>query len=211
MKPIIPREPIVPELNKEEVEFLTDLTFGKDIQAKACDALFVFSGTHSGHWEKAIEAYEKKYIQKIVVTGGRSLTGVPHPEWEGNHHEEYSEADVIISQLKHAGIPSQAIVYEDKSTNSLENVLFAKEVFDFSTVKSLMVICKSHVTGRQLRTLMKHLPEKLEYIPYTFPTTYRGIEVNRNNWMDSEIGRKRVWGEYLRIEKYGRLGHLQPM
>ncbi len=211
MKPIIPREPLVPELTQGEIDFLTDLTFGMNITPKACDVLFVFSGTHSGHWERAIEAYEKNYIQKIVVTGGRSLTGVSHPEWEGNQHEDYSEADVIISHLQQAGIPSNQIVYEDKSSNSLENVLYAKEVFDFFSIKSLMVICKSHATGRQLRTLMKHLPERIDYIPYTFPTTYHGIEVNRDNWMTSDIGRKRVWGEYLRIEKYGEMGHLQPI
>ncbi|TMU87560.1 YdcF family protein [Bacillus sp. BHET2] len=211
MKPIIPREPIVPDLNQGEVEFLTSLTFGMNIKPRVCDALFVFSGTHSGHWEKAIEAYEKGYIQKIIVTGGRSLTGVPHPEWEGNQHEECSEADIIISHLRQAGIPSHQIVYEDTSTNSLENVLYAKEVFDFTSIESLMVVCKSHVTGRQLRTLKKHLPKRIEYIPYTFTTTYRGIEVNRDNWMTTDSGRKRAWGEYLRIEKYGKMGHLQPM
>lgn len=211
MKPIIPREPIVADLNQGEVEFLTELTFGMNIKPNVCDALFIFSGTHSGHWEKAIEAYEKGYIQKIVVTGGRSLTGIPHPEWEGNQYKEYSEADVIISYLQKAGIPNHEIAYEDQSTNSLENVLYAKEVFDFSSVKSLMVVCKSHVAGRQLRTLMKHLPEEIEYIPYTFPTIYSGIEVNRNNWMNSDIGKKRVWGEYLRIKKYGEMGHLKPV
>ena len=59
MKPIISKTPDVPELSKEEVAFLTEVAFGQFISPQACDALFVFGGTHSGHWEKAIEAYQQ--------------------------------------------------------------------------------------------------------------------------------------------------------
>jgi uncharacterized SAM-binding protein YcdF (DUF218 family) len=211
MKPIIPKEPIVPELSKEEHVFLTELAFGKETEPKKCDAIFVFSGTHKGHWEKTIEAYYKYHIEQIIVTGGRSLTGIPHPNWVGNEEQDISEAKVIISYLTQAGIPSENIVFEEKSTNSLENVLYAKEVFDFSKIKTLMVVCKSHVTGRQIRTLMKHLPPSIEYVPFTFNTVYQNIEVNRDDWIHSEIGSKRVWGEYLRIDYYSKLGHIAPI
>ncbi len=211
MNPIIPKEPIIPDLTKIDVELLTAITFGKEVRTQKCDALFVFSGTHSGHWEKAIEAYHRNYIETIIVTGGRSLTGIPHPHWEGNTDREVSEAQVIVSFLKSAGIPSHNIFIEEKSTNSLENVICAKEVFDFIKIQSLMVVCKSHATGRQIRTLKKHLPNQIEYIPFTFNTIYKGTEVNRNNWMDTEIGRKRVWGEYLRINHYGIKGDILPL
>lgn len=211
MKPIIPKEPIVPELTTDEVEYLTNLTFGEITEPKKCDALFVFSGTHKGHWEKTIEAYKNNYINKIIVTGGRSLTSVPQPQWIGNQNGNVSEAKVIISYLVQAGVPIDIIVFEEDSTNSLENVLFAKAVFDFSNIKTLMVVCKSHTAGRQIRTLEKHLPSTIEYIPFTFDTIYQDIEINRFNWMNSDIGRKRVWGEYLRIHKYGKLGHLSPI
>ncbi|MGF3105972.1 YdcF family protein [Rossellomorea sp. DUT-2] len=211
MKPLIPKEPIIPHLNQEEICFLTKVTFEDVVPPKECDALFIFSGTHQGHWEKAIEAFNNNYTKRIIVTGGRSLTGIPHPDWEGNQDDEVSEAKVIISYLLKAGIPSESIVYEEKSTNSLENVLYAKEVFDFTSITSLMVICKSHTAGRQIRTLKKHLPQGIAFVPYTFDTTYKETEVNRNNWMNSEVGKKRVWGEYLRIDHYGKLGHLKPL
>ncbi len=211
MNPIIPKEPIIPDLTKNDVELLTAITFEKEVRPQKCDALFIFSGTHSGHWEKAIEAYNRNYIETIIVTGGRSLTGIPHPAWDGHTDREVSEAKVIVSFLISAGIPSHNIFIEEKSTNSLENVLCAKEVFDFTKIQSLMVVCKSHATGRQIRTLKKHLPNQIEYIPFTFNTIYKGTEVNRNNWMDTEIGRKRVWGEYLRINHYGIKGDILPL
>lgn len=211
MKPLISKEPVIPDLNEMDVDFLTALTFEKEAIPQKCDALFIFSGIHSGHWEKAIEAYKYNYIDTIIVTGGRSLTGNPHPDWDGNSDIEISEAQVIVSYLVSAGIPSEKICMEEKSTNSLENVIYAKEVFDFTMIQTLMVVCKSHVAGRQIRTLKKHLPRQIEYIPYTFNSVYKGIEVNRYNWMETEVGRKRVWGEYLRIKHYGIKGDILPL
>ena len=106
MKPIIPKSPEVPkEFSNKEISFLTKSVFGKIIEPQPCDVLFVFSGTHPGHWEKAIEAYQKGYVRRIIVTGGRSLTGTPHPDWNG-----HTEAEVIIQHLLAAGIP-EAVSY----------------------------------------------------------------------------------------------------
>ncbi|MGT2911656.1 YdcF family protein [Streptococcus cameli] len=205
MKPIISKTPEVPELTQEEIEFLTAVTFGEKEDARPCDALFVFGGTHSGHWEKAIEAYQKGLAKRIILTGGISPTGTPNPKWI---HNNRPEAEVMKDYLLAAGIPEDQIVYENRSTNTLENVLFAKEVFDFDSIESVLFVCKSHVVGRQGRTLAKHLPTHLNYVPYPFDATYKGISLSRENWMETELGRSRIWGEYLRILHYGKLGHL---
>ncbi|MCA0988478.1 YdcF family protein [Guptibacillus algicola] len=208
MKPVIPKEPSMPELSIEEMTYISTLVFGNKQEPELCDVLFIYSGTHPGHWEKAIEAYQNGYAKSIIVTGGKSLTGVPHPDWD---KEVESEADVILTYLLEAGVPQDIITYEKKSTNTLENVLYAKEVYDFSSTKSILFVCKSHVAGRQYRTLAKHLSEEIRYIPYTFDCYYNDVRVGRDNWMESEEGRKRVWGEYLRIQHYGELGHILPV
>lgn len=205
MKPVIPKEPTMPELSTEEMSYVSTIVFGENKKPEQSDVLFVYSGTHPGHWEKAIEAYHNGYAKDIIVTGGKSLTGVAHPDWDS---EVSSEADVILSHLHNAGVPEDCITYEKKSTNTLENVIYAKEVYDFSRVESIMFICKSHAAGRQYRTLLKHLLESIEYTLYTFDCYYDGVRVGRDNWMDSEEGRKRVWGEYLRVQHYGELGHI---
>ncbi|MCT1403734.1 YdcF family protein [Paenibacillus sp. p3-SID867] len=96
-----------------------------------------------------IEAWENDYC-----TGGVSPTGIKYENW-------VAEAHVIVNKLTEAGIPLNVIVYEDRSRNTLENVLFAKEIFDFDTIESLLIVCKSHGAGRQYRTLSKHLPQKI--------------------------------------------------
>jgi hypothetical protein len=210
MKPIIHKEMEMPVMNRKQLGHITDLTFSRRETIRKCDAIFVFSGTHPGHWEKAIEAYNLNLARKIIVTGGRSVTGNAHPQWAGRKSPNITEASVIISYLLQGGIPNEKIIYENKSTNSLENVLYAKDIIDFSNIDSLLVICKSHAAGRQIRTLMKHFPEGLSFIPYTFNTKYNDTVVSRSSWMNTEIGRKRVWAEYLRIIHYGQIGHLVP-
>lgn len=205
MKPIIPKESVMPELSLEEMSYVTSIVFGEEETPEICDVLFIYSGTHPGHWEKAIEAYHGGYAKDIIVTGGKSLTGVPHPDWDTDVD---AEADVILDYLREAGIPEKRITYEKKSTNTLENVLCAKEVYDFSKTRSILYICKSHAAGRQYRTLAKHLSEHIHYISYPFDCIYNGVRVGRDNWQESEEGRKRVWGEFLRIQYYGERGDI---
>lgn len=208
LKPIIAKNPSVPKLTAKEIDFLSDTVFGPQKQVNSCDTLFVFSGTHPGHWKKTLEAYNKNNIKKIIVTGGNSLTGTSHPDW--NFYNK-TEADVIIDYLIKNGIKAEHIISEKKSTNSLENVKFALKIFDFSKIKELMFICKSHAAGRQLPTLTKYLPSGINYIPYTFDAVYSGKKVSRSEWMNSSIGRSRVWGEYLRILYYGAKGDISQL
>jgi hypothetical protein len=208
MKPMIPKEPIVPELNYDQIAQLTNITFLEDVVSEPCDAIFVFAGTHPGHWEKAIEAYKLGLSKQIIVTGGVSPTGIKHQEWEDPN---IPEANVIISELVKAGVHKEHIVYENRSRNTLENVLFAKEVFDFTKVNSLLFVCKNHAAGRQYRTLAQHISNPIKYVPFGFNAVYRNESITRNNWMNSEVGRARVFGEYIRIAYLGRIGHVLPL
>jgi hypothetical protein len=107
-KPLIPKEIVVPPLNSDQIEALTNIIFMKYRTPEPCDVMFVFGGTHPGHWEKAIEAYRKGLSKKIIVTGGVSPTGVKHPEWRDTNKPE---AEVIVTELIKNGVREDAIVY----------------------------------------------------------------------------------------------------
>ncbi|OME92281.1 MULTISPECIES: YdcF family protein [Paenibacillus] len=204
MQPQIPKDPVVPELTEVQINELTDIVFlSKEISP--CDAIFVFGGTHPGHWEATIDAYNRSLGKMIIVTGGVSPTGIKHENWVD---KTVPEAHVIVKKLTEAGISLNVIMYEDRSRNTLENVLFAKEVFNFNAIESLLIVCKSHGAGRQYRTLAKHSPPKINYFSYGFVLSYNGQTINRENWMHSSIGRSRVFGEYLRICFYGDRGDI---
>jgi hypothetical protein len=196
---LIPKEPNTPIFTIEQIKALTDIVFLEEKDPYPCDVIFVFAGTHSGHWEKAIEAYNRKMSSKFIVTGGF------------NPKVGIFESHVIVQHLVDAGVPVKDIIYEDKSSNTLENVLFAKEVFNFNTVNTILFICKSYGAGSQYRTIAQHLPEKIEFVKFSFDAKFNGIFVTRDNWYKTETGRKRVWGQYLRIVEYGKKGDLLPL
>lgn len=113
MKPLIPKEPDVPELNDYQIEKLTEITFLEQIEPSYCDAIFIFAGTHPGHWEKAIEAYKLGLSHQIIVTGGVSPTGVKHPDWKD---PDTPEANIIIEELIKSGISRECITFENRSS-----------------------------------------------------------------------------------------------
>jgi len=80
--PYIPKEPNVPPFTDAQIRELTDIVFLKEIEAVPCDAIFIFGGTHPGHWEVPIEAYRKRICKQFIVTGGISPAGVKHVKWE---------------------------------------------------------------------------------------------------------------------------------
>jgi uncharacterized SAM-binding protein YcdF (DUF218 family) len=195
-KPFIPKEPKVPELTDTQISELTEIVFLKEAEVLPCDAIFIFGGTHPGHWEVPIEAYRNGLSKTLMVTGGVSPTGEKYVMWED---DEKPESHVIVEKSIEAGIPEDSIVFEDRSRNTLENVLNAKEVFDFNSINSLLFVCKSHAAGRQYRTLAKYLPSHIRLIPLSFSTSYGEHTITRHNWMETAKGRSRIYGEYLRI------------
>jgi len=200
----IPKEPQAPSLTAGQIAIMTEAVFLPEVADKPkCDVMFVFSGTHPGHWETAIAAYRDGLAPLVLVTGG---TVKPEEDRPG-----LSEAEVIAQHLLEAGVPREAMLLETRSRNSLENVLFAKDVFDFTTVRSVLFVCKSHAAGRQCRTLRKHLPPGIAFVPAAFDTLYKGVRINRHTWADTEIGRSRVYGEYLRLLRYGDRGDIEPL
>lgn len=177
---------------------------------QSCDAIFVFGGSHPGLWQTAAKAYHAGLGETIIATGGHKPGAIRHPTWVDG---TTPEAHVIRRELMRFGVPEARIICEDKSTNSLENVLFAKEVYDFSHAKRILVVCKSYGVGRQCRTLRRHIPESVVLIPYPFDTELGGVwpTITRDTWMDYAEARAYVLVQVRKIHKYGGLGHLEPV
>ena len=198
-------------MNEETIQEATDIVFGSEhISISPCDIIFIFGGSHPGLWEKAIEAYDNGLSKVIIVTGGYKQTAHRHSTWQ---YRSTPEADIITAKLIESGIPIASIYKENKSTNSLENVLFAKEIYDFSIVNKILMICKSYGAGRQSRTLKHYVNEKTEIIPYSFDTEWGlpNLIVSRHSWMNNEIIIEKVLTEIGKMINYGNEGYLQPI
>lgn len=198
------------ELTPALIQEITAIVFdypSKPIQPS--DVIFIFGGSHPGIWQTAAEAYHEGLGKDIVVTGGRKPGVQQHYTWVDG---DTPEAHVIFRELVKLSVPESVIFYEDKSTNSLENVLFANEIYDFSSVRRILAVCKNYGVGRQCRTLKQQIAENIQVIPYPFDTEAgNGPFITRYTWMNYEKSKEVVITQTVKINRYGKLGHLEPV
>ncbi|RAL26170.1 YdcF family protein [Thermoflavimicrobium daqui] len=204
----IPKQPTVPPLSKQEIKIITDLTFLQPAdfpQLESYDLLFVFGGSHPEIWQTVAKAYHEGKAKQLLITGGY-MPGKKRPDsWI---YGTTPEAHVIQMKLIELGVKKEQIIIEDRSTNSLENVRYAKEIFDFDTIQTMLFASKAFASGRQYRTLKKYLPDHVLLSPLLVHSTLQNKKVTRDDWMKETSHRSIVYGEYLRIYEYGKKGDI---
>ena len=181
---------------------ITDYIFLDDGEQKG-DIAFVF-GTWNSHKEsvqKAADIYKKGLVPKIILSGGF------------NEQYEVVEADEMLKELITLGIPRECVLIENRSTNTLENVLFSIETIEekmgLKNIKSIVAIVKNYHARRALMTLKKHLPEtiKLFSAPY-FSAHYA---FTKNNWFETDAGKEKVLEEVRKIDSYLKKGDIAEL
>lgn len=199
-----------PALTPALVEEITQIIFGEPVKPEPCDIIFIFGGSYPGLWERGAEAYFKGLGSPIIATGGHKPTALRHHAWRDG---VTPEAEVIRRELIRLGVPEGKILFENRSTNTYENVTFAREVYDFSGVSSILAVCKSLAVGRQTRTLKAQVAPNVRVIPYTFDVQPNpdGPTITRTNWMEFPESRQFIFANVLKIHQYGRARHLVPL
>lgn len=66
---------------------------------------------------------------------------------------------------------------------------------------------KTQSAGREFLILKKYLPNS-EILQYTWIAQHYEQPITADSWHTFEQGRQRVWGEFLRIKKYGERGDI---
>lgn len=198
------KEPDVPELTVEQVKIITDLCFRADNELEPADLIFVFGSSH--HIKELSvtisDLLTKKYADKVFITGGK-------PDYVDSRKIDKAEGLLILDYLNRESFKDVQFYTENKSNHTTENVTEALKVLNFSNYKKIIYIFKSHASGRGYLTLKKYLP-KTKLMQKTFNASYHdGLEViTKENWYKTDFGRRRVWGEYLRIKKYSERGDI---
>ena len=198
----IPREVTVEDLSTEEIEHITQTVFVPSDLHPAADLLFIFgtSTIDSDALESVARDCQRGRFPKVMVTGlsGRlySETGKP-------------VAHIMRDELIARGVPSDLILVQDRSTNTLEDVAFSLDVLEKHSIspESIAFLCKAHHSGRCLRTLKKIFPSQT-LVPITYVAVYDGVKIAEEDWYQHKVSRGRVYGEYLRIIEYTRRGDI---
>jgi len=185
-------------MDQKEIKRITDYIFLKSAPKKA-DLALVFGTRHQEAINKVFELYRDGLIPKILVSGGiNRVTGE-------------NEAKEMSDKLINLGVKMDDIILENESTNSLENVLFSKQVIDekigFNKIKKIIAVVKHYHSRRALMTLKKHFPKTVELIPVTYEIY--GFTVD--NWFNNEIGKEKVLSEWNKIPEYLTKGDIEEL
>jgi uncharacterized SAM-binding protein YcdF (DUF218 family) len=185
-------------MDKKEIKKITDYIFLKSSPRKA-DLALLFGTRHQEAIDKVFELYHNGLVPKILVSGGiNRVTGE-------------NEAKEMSDKLIKLGVKRDYIILENESTNSLENVLFSKQVIDkkigFNKIKKIIAVVKHYHSRRALMTLKKHFPKTVELIP----VTYEVYGFTTDNWFNNETGKEKVLNEWNEIPKYLAKGDIEEL
>lgn len=104
--------------------------------------------------ERAAELYLQGWAPLVIMSGGL-----------GNFTQEMwteSEADKFAAIAVQKGVPADAILIENKSTNTGENILFTQQLLQQKglTPQNFIVVQKPYMERRSFATFKKHWPDK---------------------------------------------------
>ncbi len=146
--------------------------------------------------ERAAELYLEGWAPLLIFSGGlgRLTEGV----WTE------TEADLFAKIAIDKGVPREAILIENKSTNTGENILFTRQLLIENKIdpQSFIVVQKPYMERRSFATFKKHWPDKKLIV--TSP------QISFENYPNAEIPAEQVInimaGDLQRIKVYAEKG-----
>ena len=184
---------------------ITDFIFIQD-QPRPADILLIPGSGRPQLCECAARLYREGYAPLVLPSGKHSYKkdcfDGPHEgreEYPGPYDSEWAyERDVL---LRH-GVPAEAILREDRSTHTVDNARFSREVTDALglNIRTAILCCKAYHARRALMTYGWFFPETAFFV---VPTETQNT--GRDNWHLSAEGRERVLDEVGKCGAYFRV------
>ena len=146
--------------------------------------------------ERAADLYIQGLAPLVIMSGG--LGNFTQGMWTEK------EADKFAAIAIKMGVPAHAILIENKSSNTGENISFTKRLLDEKGIdpKRFIVVQKPYMERRSFATFKKHWPEKELIV--TSP------QISFENYPNNEIPLVRVInimvGDLQRIKLYPAMG-----
>ncbi|MEO6734640.1 MAG: YdcF family protein [Ferruginibacter sp.] len=144
--------------------------------------------------ERAAELYLQGWAPLVIMSGG--LGNFTQNMWTE------SEADKFARIAIQKGVPADAIIIENRSTNTGENILFTQQLLNQKGLypQNFIVVQKPYMERRSYATFKKHWPDKnllvtSPQIPFEEYAT-EDIPLNRViNIMVGDLQRIRIYPE----------------
>ena len=146
--------------------------------------------------ERAAQLYLEGWAPLLVCSGG--LGNLTSGIWTE------SEADQFAAIAIKMGVPQRAVLVENKSTNTGENILFTEKLLREKGIDpgSFIVVQKPYMERRSFATFKKHWPDKNVVITSS--------QISFENYSNDDIPADRVIeimaGDLQRIREYPAKG-----
>lgn len=185
-------------MNNRIIDDITEFIFVSDEPEKS-DAIFLPGGSHPYQPEYAAKLYKEGFAKWIIPSGGIS---VKSDKWHGvrekadvYYGDYHSDCEFFTDVLVKNGVPSSAIIGEDKSGHTRDNAFLSRKVVDEKgiEIKTAIIVCKAFHARRCLMLYQMAFPNtKIKVCPV------HCFDITRDNWYKSETGTDRVLGELAR-------------
>ena len=169
-------------------------------ELEKADCILVLGSHDTRVAERAAQLYLDKWAPLLIFSGGLGrLTEGVWPE---------AEADLFAKIAINKGVPEEAILIENKSTNTGENILFTQQLLAKNNLnpQSFIVVQKPYMERRSFATFKKRWPDK--HLIVTSP------QISFENYPTEEIPAKLLInimvGDLQRIKIYAEKGFQIP-
>lgn len=113
----------------------------------------------------AAQLYHADKAKKIIVSGGTL-------SWKGVQQSEASAMKALLIQL---GVPASAVIEEDQSQSTYENMINSQVLLSTHSVQSLLLVTSAAHMPRSMATAAKNLDTQLKVI--AAPTDIRVVAI----------------------------------
>ncbi len=121
---------------------------------KHSDCILVLGSHDIRVAERGAELYLQGWAPLLIFSGGlgRLTEGV----WQETEADKFARIAIEL------GVPKEAILIENKSTNTGENILFTQQLLNERKIQphSFIVVQKPYMERRSFATFKKHWPDK---------------------------------------------------
>lgn len=170
------------------------------IPARPVDMIFVLGNKSDALPGEAAKLFKKKLAPLIMLSGGRGRI---------TKNDPLTEVERYMRVLRQERIPGSAILSEDKSTNTGENIAFSKSLLEHKGLvfTSGIAVTTAMLSMRHKATLKKQWPEIKWYVrtPEPVPFDERMAMEAPEEFLHLMVG------EVTRLQHYPAKGFMEPV
>ena len=168
---------------------------GLEDSGECADCILVLGSIKAAKYRVpvAVEAYKAGRAKKILLCGGKLRE---FPDGKRTEAQDMYQAALAM------GVPSEDLILENSSQNTVENILFAlialQRALWLNRVSRVLLVTTAYHMRRSLAIARYLFPAHITVLPCPANDT----STRRDNWLDTPTGTQRARNEAWKLVSY---------